>query len=88
MWLESHQLNILPAYQSELNTIVIVLLQTTGHVPIHMHWIHLWEVLMEFSPDMDLCQFCDAPMENSNGWKHPIGEILNVEGLQTARVKT
>ena len=36
MWLESRQLHTLLTYQSELSTIVIVLVQLMGHVPIHM----------------------------------------------------
>ena len=57
MWLESHQLHTLPAYQSELNTIAAVLVQTTGHVPIHIQQINLQEFLIEFLLDVDLSQF-------------------------------
>ena len=63
MWLESHQLHLLPAYQRELNTIVMILAQTTGHAPICMQWINMWEVLMELSPVVDLSQFCEAVVE-------------------------
>ena len=81
---KSHQFNTLPAYQSELNTIAVVLVQTTGHAPIHMQWIDLQEVLMEFFPDVDLCQFCKALMDIEHWiWTscHISCEILDSEGL-------
>ena len=36
MWLESSQLHTLPTYQTELRTIAVVLVQVTGHAPIHI----------------------------------------------------
>ena len=36
MWLESSQLHTLPTYQSELSTILVALVQITGHAPICM----------------------------------------------------
>ena len=90
MWLESHQLNTLPAYQSELNTIAVVLVQTTEHAPIHMQQINLLEVLMEFLPDVDLCQFCEVliDIEHWMGTSYHIHcEILDVEDLWAARAK-
>ena len=86
MQLDSLQLNLLPAYEKELKTIAMVLIQTIGHVPIHMQWVDLQEVLMEFSPDLDVCWFCEALMEM---WTScPLHcKILEVEGLQATRMK-
>ena len=45
---------------------------------------------MEFLPDVDLCQFCDALMDIEH-WMgascHTSCEILDADGLHTARAK-
>ena len=36
MWLESSHFHMLLTYQTEMSTIAVVLVQITGHAPIHM----------------------------------------------------
>ena len=68
MQLESNQLHMLLTYQTELSTNAVVLVQVTGHAPIHMQWLDMWKVLLEFSPDVDLDQFVRLWWIQSTGW--------------------
>ena len=54
MWLEGSQLHTLPTYQTELSTIVVVPVQVTRHVPMHMQQLDTQEVLLECLPDLNL----------------------------------
>ena len=63
MQLEGSQLHTLPIYQTELSTLTVVLVQVTGHAPMHMQQLDMWEVLLEFSSDLDLNQVCEALMD-------------------------
>ena len=55
-----------------------------------MQWIDLQEVLIKFSLDVDLCQFCEDLMDIKH-WMgascHISCEILDVEGLHATMVK-
>ena len=82
MWLETSPLHTLPTYQTELSTIV--------DMPIHMQWLDMQEVLLEFLPNVDLDWFCEALMDTG----HWMGlsccircEILDAEGLHVTRPK-
>ena len=90
MWLGSHQLHQLATYQRELNNIVVILVQTMGHAPICMQQVNMWEVLIKFSPEVDLCQSCEVLVEIEQ-WMgtscHLCCEILDAEGLWAAKAK-
>ena len=63
MGLEGSQLHTLPPYYTELSAVVVVLVQITGCMPMCMQWLNMWEALLEFSPDLDLNQVCEALMD-------------------------
>ena len=61
-----------------------------GHALICMQQIDMWEILLEFSPEVDLNQFCEALMETDH-WMGILClircETLDVEGLPFARAR-
>ena len=90
MQLEGSQLHTLLSYQTELSTIVIVLVQVTRHAPICMQQLDMWEVLLEFSPDVDLNQVCESLMDTKYWMEiscHIRCEVLDAEGLCAARTR-
>ena len=69
---------------------MVVLVQITGHMLICMQQIDMWEVLLEFAPDVDLNPFCEALMDIEHWMGIPCHircETLDAEGLCAVRAK-